>query len=89
MLLVEDVLAAFAERSGGDVLLAVPDRAEVLALPAGLPTADRFRMRVLRAWREAPNPVSPGILVTDGASLVELGRVTRRHGFELLGWLRS
>ena len=67
VLLVEDVLAAFAERSGGDVLLAVPDRAEVLALPAGLPTADRFRMRVLRAWREAPNPVSHGILVTDGA----------------------
>ena len=89
VLLVEDVLAAFAERSGGDVLLAVPDRAEVLALPAGLPTADRFRMRVLRAWREAPNPVSPGILVTDGASLAEQGRVTRRHGFELLGWLRS
>jgi hypothetical protein len=46
-------------------------------------------MRVLRAWREAPNPVSPGILVTDGASLAEQGRVTRRHGFELLGWLRS
>jgi hypothetical protein len=89
VLLVRDVLAAFAERSGGDVLLAVPDRAEVLALPAGLPTADRFRMRVLRAWREAANPVSHGILVTDGASLVEVGRSTRRHGFELLGWLRS
>ena len=89
VLLVGDVLAAFAERSGGDVLLAVPDRAEVLALPARLPAADRFRMRVLRAWREAPNPVSHGVLVTDGASLVEVARSTRRHGFELLGWLRG
>jgi hypothetical protein len=89
VLLVEEILAALVERSGGDVLLAVPDRAEVLALPAGLPSADRFRMRVVRAWREAMNPVSPGVLVTDGASLVELPRPPRRTGFELLGWLRD
>jgi hypothetical protein len=88
VLLVGEVLAAFAERSGGDVLLAVPDRSEVLAVPAGLPGADRFRMRVVRAWREAMNPVSRGILVTDGASLSELEVTPRRAGFELLGWLR-
>jgi hypothetical protein len=89
VLLVEEVLAAFAGRSGGDVLLAVPDRAEVLALPASAPGADLFRVRVARAWREAMNPVSRGVLVTDGASLVELERRPRRHGVELLGWLRS
>ena len=37
VLLAAPVLAAFAERAGGEVLLAVPDRAEVLALPAALP----------------------------------------------------
>jgi len=89
VLLVEAVLAAFVERSGGDVLLAVPDRAEVLALPAALPSADRFRMRVVRAWRESLNPVSRGVLVSDGTSLRELERESRRRGFELLGWLRS
>jgi hypothetical protein len=88
VLLVAEVLAAFAERSGGDVLLALPDRSEVLAVPAGLPSADRFRMRVVRAWREAMNPVSRGILVTDGASLRELEAAPRKDGFELLGWLR-
>ena len=85
----EAVLAAFVERSGGHVLLAVPDRAEVLALPAALPSADRFRMRVVRAWRESLNPVSRGVLVSDGTSLRELERESRRRGFELLGWLRS
>jgi hypothetical protein len=88
-LLVGSVLAAFAERAGGDVLLAVPDRAEVLALPAALPSAGRFRMRVVRAWREAMNPVSRGVLVTDGTSLAELGGRPRQRGFELLGWLRG
>jgi len=61
----------------------------VLALPAGLPSAERFRMRVVRAWRESMNPVSRAVLVTDGTSLVELRRSPRRPGFELLGWLRS
>ncbi|MGO8686429.1 MAG: hypothetical protein ACLQT7_04470 [Candidatus Dormibacteria bacterium] len=91
VLLAAPVLAAFAERAGGEVLLAVPDRAEVLALPAALPSAARFRMRVVRAWREAMNPVSRGVLVTDGASLTELGRQPRGSGsgLELLGWLRG
>jgi hypothetical protein len=86
---VPDVLAAFAERAGGDVLLAVPDRSVVLALPAALPSAQRFRMRAVREWREAMNPVSRELLVTDGASLREVERRSRRSGLELLGWLRS
>jgi hypothetical protein len=45
-------------------------------------------MRAVRAWREAMNPVSRSILVTDGASLRELRAAPRRDGFELLGWLR-
>jgi hypothetical protein len=45
-------------------------------------------MRVVRSWREAMNPVSRGILVTDGASLSELDVAPRKGGFELLGWLR-
>jgi len=89
VLLVGEVLAAFVERSGGEVLLGVPDRSEVLALPAGLPGAERFRMRVVRAWRESMNPVSRAVLVTDGTSLLELRRPPRRPGFELLGWLRG
>ena len=88
VLLVSEVLAAFAERSGGDVLLAVPDRSEVLAVPAGSPGAARFRMRAVRAWREAMNPVSRGVLVTDGVSLSEVVVAPPRAGFELLGWLR-
>jgi hypothetical protein len=89
VLLVPEILAAFAERSGGEVLLAVPDRSQVLALPAGLPSADHFRMRVVRAWRGAMNPVSRAVLVTDGVSLSELAPRQRSSGFELLGWLRS
>ena len=68
-LLVPRVLAALAERAGGDVVLAVPDRGVVLALPARLPSADRFDRRVLREWREAMNPCSHAILETDGAGL--------------------
>ena len=89
VLLVPEVLAAFTERCGGDVLMAVPDRGEMLALPAGLPSADRFRMRVVRAWREAMNPVAREILITDGRSLREVERRPRRQAFELLGWLRG
>ena len=87
-LLVAEVLAAFATRSGGDVLLAVPDRSVLLALPAALPSADRFSMRVLRAWREAMNPLSRDILVSNGTTLRKLERPGERPRFELLGWLR-
>jgi len=90
VLTVPEVLAALAERSRGDVLLAVPDRSTVLAIPAALPGAIRFRMRAVREWREAMNPVSREVLVTDGTELRELERRTpKRGGFELLGWLRG
>lgn len=87
---VPEILAAFAERTGGDVLLAVPDRSVVLAIPASGAGASRFQMRVVREWREAMNPVSRDILVTDGSSVHEVER-RRSHkgGAELLGWLRS
>jgi hypothetical protein len=87
-LLAPDVLSAFAQRAGGDVLLAVPDRSLVLALPVALPSADRFGMRVLRSWREAMNPISRAVLVTDGTSLRNLERRADGARFELLSWLR-
>lgn len=68
-LLVPGVLGALAERAGGDVLLAVPDRGVVLAVPARLPSAERFDRRVLQEWREAMNPCSHAILETDGKGL--------------------
>jgi hypothetical protein len=34
------------------------------------------------------NPVSRGILVTDGVCLRDLEAAPRKDGFELLGWLR-
>ena len=67
----------------------MPDRSVVLAIPSGLPGAVRFRMRVVREWREAMNPVSRALLVTDGVSLRSEERHPRRSGFELLGWLRA
>ena len=86
-LLVPEVLDAFAERSGGDVLLAVPDRSTLLAIPAAIPGAARFHLRVTREWREAMNPVSHEVLVTDGAGLRPVERAQRPPRWELLGWL--
>lgn len=68
-LMVPAVLAALAERANGDVLLAVPDRGVVLALPARLPSAAIFDRRVTREWRESMNPCSHAILETDGVAL--------------------
>lgn len=85
-LTVAEVLSAFAERSGGDALLGVPDRSMLLAIPAGIPGAARFQMRVTRAWREAMNPVSHRVLITDGTGLRPLERGRPRR-WELLGWL--
>lgn len=68
-LLVPAVLAALSERAGGDVLVAVPDRGVVLALPSRLPAASLFDRRVTREWREAMNPCSHEILETDGVVL--------------------
>ena len=68
-LLVPAVLAALAERARGDVLVGVPDRGVVLALPSRLPSASVFDRRVTREWREAMNPCSHEIFETDGAEL--------------------
>jgi hypothetical protein len=87
LLMAPAVLAAFAARAGGDVLLGVPDRGVVLALPAALPSADRFPRRVTREWRDAMNPCSKELLVTDGHSLRAVSRRTRLSGPVVLPWL--
>ena len=68
-LLVPEVLAALTERADGDVLLGIPDRGVVLALPARLPSAARFDRRVTQEWREAMNPCSHAVMETDGTEL--------------------
>jgi hypothetical protein len=68
-LLVPAVLEALVERGGGDMLLGVPDRGVVLALPSRLPSASVFDRRVTREWRESMNPCSHAILETDGVAL--------------------
>jgi len=87
LLMAPAVLAAFAARAGGDVLLGVPDRGVVLALPAALPSAERFPRRVTHEWREAMNPCSRELLVTDGHSLRAVSRKTRLSGPVVLPWL--
>lgn len=68
-LLVPEVVAALTDRAGGDVLLGIPDRGVVLALPARLPAAARFDRRVTQEWRDAMNPCSRAVLETDGSEL--------------------
>jgi hypothetical protein len=87
LLMAPAVLAAFAARAGSDVLLAVPDRSVVLALPAALPSAERFPRRVNREWRDAMNPCSREVLLTDGQSLRAVSRRTRLSGPVVLPWL--
>jgi len=87
VLMAPRVLAAFAERAGGDVLLGVPDRGAVLALPAALPSADRFQRRVVKEWREAMNPCSREVLMTDGQQLLPVSRRSRTSGPVVLPWL--
>lgn len=87
LLLAPAVLAAFAERAGGEVMLAVPDRGVVLALPAALPSAERFGRRVLREWREALNPCSREVLITDGRSLRAVARGSKASVPAVLPWL--
>jgi len=87
LLLAPRVLAALATRADGDVLLGVPDRGAVLALPASLPSADRFQRRVLKEWREAMNPCSREVLITDGRQLSAVSRRSRTSGPVVLPWL--
>jgi hypothetical protein len=89
VLLVPAVLGALVERAGGEVLIAHPDRSVVLAIPAGAATEEGFRRRVLAGYREAMNPVSRAVLVTDGTRLEEYRPTTARQRLGLMGWLRS
>lgn len=85
-MLVTAVLAALVERAEGDVLLAVPDRGVVLALPARLPSASVFDRRVTREWRESMNPCSHEILETDGVELRRRDPGTGRRAW-VFPWL--
>lgn len=87
ILVARAVLGALVERCGGDVLLGVPDRGVALAIPAALPGAERFQRRVTREWREAMNPCSHEVIVTDGDALVALPRRRARAGAAVLPWL--
>lgn len=89
ILAAPDVLASLVARAGGDVLLAVPDRAVALAQPASLPSAERFPRRVLREWREAMNPCSHEVLVTDGTTLQAQSRRRPRAGALVMPWLQE
>jgi hypothetical protein len=87
ILMAPVVLRAFVERAGGDVLIAVPDRSVALAMPAALPAAQRFGQRVLREWREAMNPCSRDVLISDGESLRPVPRRRAPAAAMLLPWL--
>lgn len=88
--MVPSVLRAFADKAGGDVLLGIPDRALLLAVPANAPGAERFPRRVQQAFRDAMTPVSRDILVTDGNAVRLAQRDTRRRrGPALMGWLQD
>jgi len=90
LLVVPAVLRAFADRAGGDVLIGVPDRALLLAVPAAAPGAESFGRRVLQAYRDAMTPCSREVLVTDGSSLGALPREQRRRrGPTLMAWLQD
>jgi len=90
IVLVPAVLRAWADRAGGEVLIGVPDRALVLAIPAGSPGAERFQRRVLQAYRDAMTPCSRDMLVTDGSALrVQPREERRRRGPAIMAWLQD
>lgn len=88
VLLLGDFLRALVEAAESEVLIAHPDRGLVLAIAVNAAGAGRFPRRVLREFREALNPVSRDVLVTDGSNLEMLTRAERRRP-QLLGWLRD
>ncbi len=87
IVMVPALLRALVERSGGDILIGLPDRAVALIIPASLPAAATFGQRVLQEWRESMNPCSREVLRSDGNTLraVEHGRRTT----SLLPWLND
>jgi hypothetical protein len=88
--LAPEVLHALVDRAGGDVLLGLPDRALMLAIPAASPGAEKFARRVQQEFRNAMTPVSRDVLVTDGENLRALPREEkRRRGPALMAWLQD
>jgi len=87
IVMVPAVMRGLVERSGGDILIGLPDRALALVIPAALPAAETFGRRVLQEWRESMNPCSREVLRSDGSTLrvVEHGRRTP----SLLPWLND
>jgi hypothetical protein len=72
------------------VLVGVPDRALLLAVPAAAPGAERFARRVQQAYRDAMTPVSRHVVATDGSNLRVLPREDRkRRGPTLMAWLQD
>jgi uncharacterized protein YtpQ (UPF0354 family) len=88
IVMVEAVLRAFAERSGGDVLIGLPDRAVALVIPVALPGAELFGRRVLQEWRDAMNPCSREVLRSDGRALRAV-EDSRRRPTSMLPWLND
>jgi uncharacterized protein YtpQ (UPF0354 family) len=87
IVMVPALLRGLVERSGGDVLIGLPDRAVALIIPAALPAAEGFARRVLQEWREAMNPCSREVLRSDGSTLRALEH--GRRNTSLLPWLND
>ncbi len=89
MLVVPSVLRALAERAGGDVFLATPDRGRVLAVPVAAPGAGEFERRVVRTWREAMHPCSRQVVRTDGSTVTAVASSAEERRAGLLRRLRG
>ena len=86
IVMVPELLRAFTERAGEDVLIGLPDRAVALVVPAGAPGAERFADRVTAEYREAMNPCSTDVLRSDGVTL-SAAVPGRRRPTPLMPWL--
>ncbi len=87
IVMVPSLLRALVERSGGDILIGLPDRAVALIIPAALPAAETFGRRVLQEWRDSMNPCSRDVLRSDGSSLRAVEHARRTTS--LLPWLND
>ncbi len=87
IVMVPAVLRGLVDRSGGDILIGLPDRAVALVLPAALPAAQTFGRRVLQEWRDSMNPCSREVLRSDGATLRVVEHARRTPS--LLPWLND
>jgi hypothetical protein len=87
--LVPAVLRAMADKAEGEVLIGIPDRSLVLAIPASSPGAERFPRRVLQAYRDAMTPCSRDVLRTDGTKLDVVPREKERRRAGLMAWLQD